>query len=66
MLLPILLLNHILLSLNDAGPADAKHGTEDFENLEEKLELRDMETRMQGDKEKLLSRLNEMEMEVKN
>merc|ERR1711990_548639 len=53
MLLTILLPNFVLLSLTDAGPADAKSspklGSEGLENLVEKLELRlrDMETKFE-------------------
>ena len=68
MLLAILLLSLVLLSLTDAGPADAKSSPkqdlEGLENLVEKLELRlrDMETKFQGEKEKL----EEMQIRMKH
>ena len=77
MLLTILLLNLVLLSLTDAGPADAKsspkQGSEGLENLVEKLELRlrDMETKFQ-DMEKRMKHKEEehaeerMELKAKN
>ena len=58
MRLIILLLNLVLSSLTDAGPADAKSSpkldSEGLENLVDELEvrLRAMETRMQDKKEK--------------
>ena len=71
MLLTILLLN-LVLRLAEAG-ADAesspKEGLEGgFENLVEKLEfrLREVETRMQDEKEKLETRLNEKEEAAKH
>ena len=68
MLLAILHLNFILLSLTDAEPADVKSssnlGLEDgLGNLVEKLEsrLRDLETKMQNDKEKEAKEKKELE-----
>lgn len=71
MLFPILLLSLVLPSLTYAG-ADAKSSTQlgledSLEDLVEKLlefRLRDMETKMQGEKEKLELRLEEMEMKM--
>ena len=63
MLLAILLLSLILPNLTNAGPADAKHGTQDLDNLVEKLEfrLRDMETRMQVETEKQAKERKDLE-----
>ena len=63
MLLAILLLSLVLPTLTSAGPADAKHGTQDLENLVEKLEfrLRDMETRMQVETEKQAKEKRDLE-----
>merc|ERR1712212_44196 len=72
MVLTILLLTLVLSSLTDAG-ADAesspKLGLEDLEDLVEKLvesRLRDMETRMQNDKEKQAKEKKELEAKIKD
>ena len=70
MLLKILILSLVFPSLTNAG-ADVtpKQGLEDFKNFIEKmveLRLRDIETRMQDEKEKLELRLENMEMKMKN
>ena len=67
MLLAILLFNLVLPNLTNAGPADAKHGTQDLENLVEKLEfrLRDMDTRMQVEKEKQAKEKRDLEAKNK-
>ena len=70
MLLKILILSLVFPSLTNAG-ADVtpNQGFEDFKNFIEKmveLRLRDIETRMQDEKEKLELRLENMEMKMKH